>query len=304
VGERRRRVVLLGRQPGLRYQTLGSVSAEHDRRSSCEALVQLRAALIDADAVIDARPEARYLLTRTVRRLTGVAIRAVDPAGRFELLARWLSERTAAVGARVLLLNAAGAVVMAVEGPSPPGRAGALLLMVVAMAYAWPLALAAGLRWPRRPQLLGAAAVATFGWGVALMAGRFLGAFALSTPEPANPARPWTQLGWADVGLSPTRLAYKVFGTAPRWLPQDVTETLVAPWQLVLALVLMVAHLILAGRCWRVRSDFRAVQESSLPGGDDSPPSPGLEPLLVAVSVVLSLVFAAVPGFLVVAARG
>jgi hypothetical protein len=180
-------------------------------------------------------------------------------------------------------------VVLATNNLQMPGagRLGTVTLLFTSLlAYAWPLFLAAALRGARRPQLLTAAGVATLAWGMALFVGRLLGAYLLSKPEP-----------WSRSASLPT-----LIGIGPRHIPQDVTQTLLDPVQLVMALVLMVAHAILAGRAWRVRSEFRAIQGSS-PISDD-PTGSKIEIRFIVISIVLALAVAFVPGGVVWAARG
>jgi serine/threonine-protein kinase len=293
----KRRVVLIERHPGVRYQVLAPISVEHAARYDREARAELRAAMIDADAVIDVRTETRYLLNKTVGRLTGVAVRATDAAGRFDLLVHWLSERTADAGTRMLVLNALAAIVLAAEYVlmSQMSRLGTfLLLFITLLSYAWPIALAVALRWRRRPRLLSAAALACLGWGLAPLFGRFLCAYFLSEPE----------RGTGEILLTIDRwsLGNFVFGMTPRPIPADVRATLLNPIQLIIALVFMVLYLLLAGRIWRVRADYRMVQTSA-PAAEKNAVRSLLEPLSTLASILLAVVLVAIPGLVLAATR-
>ena len=88
-------------RPNTRYQLLGPIEAQDPKRRMCEARLQVRAAIMGADAVIDVQEEVLPDFSRTVRRVTGTAVRAVDPQGRFEFRARWYADRVARICTRV-----------------------------------------------------------------------------------------------------------------------------------------------------------------------------------------------------------
>lgn len=306
VGQPRRPVVLLaGTQPGLRYQVLGPVAVEHNLRTFCDRGAQLRAALVDGDAVIDVRAQARYRLDKTLLRLTGVAVRAVDEAARFDLRAHGLSTRTAAVGTRLLAVTVGAAVWTCFEAwrCGMTGRLGTgLLLAAVALWFAWPVVVGAVLRGPRRPTWLTPATVTAVGWGVAALAGRFVGAYALSVPEPGGRVgvEGWSRpLGSVAALADPAHLAALIFGRGPRRIPPEVSDTLLAPLGLVGALVVMVAFCSVAGLAWRERAEYLKVRAAS-PEPLDPRPSRGVVAATV-VSALAALATLAVPGLLVAA---
>ncbi len=71
-------VVLLRQRPAARYQLLRTVEAKSDKRRTAEASLRVRAAVMGADAVVDLQEEFLPDFPRTVRRMTGTAVRAVD----------------------------------------------------------------------------------------------------------------------------------------------------------------------------------------------------------------------------------
>jgi serine/threonine protein kinase len=82
-------VVLLGRRPSERYQLLRTVDAQDRRRENARLNLQLHAAVIGADGVVDVQDERVPGPNGNLWRSNGVAIRAVDPAGRWQLRSRW-----------------------------------------------------------------------------------------------------------------------------------------------------------------------------------------------------------------------
>jgi hypothetical protein len=124
----------------------------------------------------------------------------------------------------------------------------------------------------------------------------------MSVPEPWRGRVPPPTYGLIELLQSPSKLARWVFGMTLRWIPQDVNETLLDPVQLLIALGLMVVHIQLAGRAWRLRGEYRAIRRLS-PDFRDSAVS-RLEIASIVVSVVLALAVTAAPGAIVWAARG
>ncbi len=303
VGEVRKKVVLLGRQSGYRYQVLGPISIEHNIRDICESRAQIRAAMMDADAVVDVRMETRYLLNKTLRRLTGVAVRTPDAESRFDLMAQWLSVRTASAGTSLLVVSLIGLAIAEAEKLRMPNaeRLGAVSLLLLAfMAHAWPLALAVGLRWHRRPQLLTGGAVTAFGWGIAPLVGRLVGAFMLTVPEPTSRPLPKITYHPSDI-FDPEKLSYMIFGYGPRMIPEDVRATLLAPGELAICIALMIAQLLVAGRIWRIRSEYREVQ-AIIPDEQDAP-RVSVETVATVISAILIVALAAFPALVVILAR-
>ena len=97
-------VVLLRQRPAARYQLLGTVEAKSDKRRTAEAGLLVRAAMMGADAVVDLQEEFLPDFRRTVRRLTGTAVRAVDAESRFEFRSRWYADQVARVSTWALVL--------------------------------------------------------------------------------------------------------------------------------------------------------------------------------------------------------
>ncbi len=173
-------MVLLRQRPMVRFQLLGVVEAEASMRRTAEARLQVRAAMLGADSVVDLQEEFLPDFHQTARRLTGKAVRAVDAEGRFEFRSRWCSDRVARVGTLALslllisllltLLSSLGLNVfeqirlemMTVEAkgvPANPDGVGSNLkrqvlrsFLIIVAIHAWPIALVAlvrSLRWPQ-----------------------------------------------------------------------------------------------------------------------------------------------------------
>jgi serine/threonine protein kinase len=169
-------VVLLRQRPNMRLQLLGAVEAEGKRRRTREASLRIRGALLGADAVIGLEEERLPGIGKTVRRIAGTAVRAVDPAGRSELKGHWLNDRIARLTTfmfwllgvslvlKVLMLSLGRLDTIGVSEWLPGGQ---LLLTLplgtmavgLAVTYIWPLLLTVGLRGLRWPQLMPAAAI-------------------------------------------------------------------------------------------------------------------------------------------------
>ena len=95
--------VLMRQRPLVRYQMLGSLEAQAKTRGDAKALLRLRGAMVEADAVIDVR-EDRLSMSR-LRRLTGTAVRAVDQGEKWELRTRWLGEQSGRIAALAFALS-------------------------------------------------------------------------------------------------------------------------------------------------------------------------------------------------------
>jgi serine/threonine protein kinase/tetratricopeptide (TPR) repeat protein len=178
-------VVLLQQRPNARYQLLGPVEATGEKRRFAEASLQIRAAIMGADALIDLHEEHLPDLGQSVRRLTGIAVRAVDAESQFEFRTRWYADQIARVTTWALIFLLANLPLMMLGGVLlnvierarlelmvPTGRGTPTGIVVpddlavdllwktltvasIALAVlAWPLALAVLLRWLRWPQLV------------------------------------------------------------------------------------------------------------------------------------------------------
>jgi serine/threonine protein kinase len=173
-------VVLMQHRPNTKFQLLGPIEAKAESRQIAQARLLVRAAMMEADAVIDVQYEMLPDFVRTVWRLTGTAVRAVDIDGRFEFRSRWYADRVARLSVQALALllislpsTVAGALLyLGIEqvrlrmltagapdaAPTALAVSSDLLLRVLVSApliiaiHAWPIGLAAlvrGLRWPQ-----------------------------------------------------------------------------------------------------------------------------------------------------------
>jgi hypothetical protein len=167
-------VVLLRQKPNLRLQLLGPVGAEGKAGWSREAALRIRGGLLRADAIVGVENERVSGFGRTVRRASGIAVRAIEPAARTELKARWFDESVLRVTRLMLWLLAVSFVYIAAGTML---RSAQLVLLdkameelgfgklwvagicAVAVAYAWPVLLTLLLRGFRWPQLIPATAI-------------------------------------------------------------------------------------------------------------------------------------------------
>ena len=78
-------VTLLYQHPDVNCQILGPVEVALRKRKSSNAGLQIRGAMLGADAVINVRQERRALFNRTVRQTSGIAVRVVDSKGQMEI---------------------------------------------------------------------------------------------------------------------------------------------------------------------------------------------------------------------------
>jgi serine/threonine-protein kinase len=199
-----RPAVLIDRDPGIRYQSLGVVEYQDRKRRMARAGLQVRAALIGADAVIRIEEERLPELNRTVHRARGTAVRAVDADGRRELLGRWFTD---AMGRFSLLLFPFLALflfnyivlpqtitVPAVRPSLRQAAASALLIL------SWPFALAALLRWLRWPQLVRATSLTFLGLAIVVSPPFVLLAQLLALAITGN----WPGAAWTALLLDPT----------------------------------------------------------------------------------------------------
>jgi serine/threonine-protein kinase len=191
-------VVLMRQRPMLRYQLLGVLEAKAEKRRVAEAGLQVRAAIMGADAVIDVQEEHLPDFSRTLRTLTGTAVRAVDPQGRFEFRSRWYADRASRTCAWVFVLLVVSFLSQMFVGVfhtamfpqrlgiltsevSPAGLPQQLfvLALIVAAIHAWPLGLTVLVRALRWPQLVLPLALTVVGFGLGplyLLAGAILAA--------------------------------------------------------------------------------------------------------------------------------
>lgn len=181
-------VVVLRDRPNVRYQVLGPVEVQLRGKKPAEAALKMIAAGIDADAVVDVRSRRVPLFHKTVRVLSGTAVRTQEMVGRRELRRHWFDQETGRIGSLMLVML----LIFAISGlfttalavsmersrnPSStlnfPTLYGVRLLMGL-----WPLLMACSLKWLRWPQLAGAAARSFFTLGVATHVGILIGCLA------------------------------------------------------------------------------------------------------------------------------
>jgi tetratricopeptide (TPR) repeat protein len=170
-------VVLLRALPLVRLQLLGPVEYQHGKHTHGEAGLQLRAAMMGADAVVDIREERLSGFKHSKWHFSGTAVRTVDHEGRQELCSRWFASQVARLSFWMLVVTALSFVarllgdiitsffffanlpgaplVRGSELPEQLGfRAGA-----TALIHLWPFTVALLLRRLLWPQLLRPAAV-------------------------------------------------------------------------------------------------------------------------------------------------
>jgi serine/threonine-protein kinase len=181
-------VVLMRRPPPMRYQTLGAVEFQDAKPQRADVGLQVRAAMMGADAVVDVQEERLPQLGRTVHRRSGMAIKAVDTAGRRELRSRWFATELSQLSRWMLrfisvsfLGTLVGSWLISVVGiggigiPLAPGQTVlqrlAMVTLVVVLIHSWPLVVTSLTRWSLWPQLLRAAALAVLALGAKTVAG-------------------------------------------------------------------------------------------------------------------------------------
>jgi hypothetical protein len=172
-------IPVLATQPLVRYQSLGRVEACNDKRWRAEAGLQIRAAMLGADAVLDVKEEVVTDFIGRIRRVYGNAVRTIDHSGRVALRSRWFADRIQRLSLWMLCVSAfllasytmifalgffQGNVSRAIEGLSTPLPIWRASLVAVALC-GWPLLCSILLRRLRWPQLDRPAAIAFFGIG-------------------------------------------------------------------------------------------------------------------------------------------
>jgi serine/threonine-protein kinase len=176
-------VVLLRQRSIMRYQSLGAVEFKDGKRKRAEVGLRIRAALMGADAVVDVRRERLPEFGRTVHRLSGTAVRAVDLVGRLELGARWFASQVNWISFWMLVVVAVsyggmllGAFLYAdqwitdINNPlshdlAAAERHGVRVFLLVSIIHIWPLTISLLLRILQWPQLLCPAAIAVVSLG-------------------------------------------------------------------------------------------------------------------------------------------
>ncbi len=261
-------VVLLQQRPNVRFQMLGPVEAHGEKRWRAEARLQIRSGVVGADAVIDLRKEHLPGFGRSRTRLSGTAIRAVDQAGRQELISRWFGNQINSVAKPCylfILISFVPAILntllmlFARSRESPP-TAGPVPLIVaggviVVLLHLWPLIMLIGLHWSWWLQLvwpatisLAALAFRSLLWPLGVLVGLGIGGTARVTLESSfvlsgllDPG------GWVLLlfGASVVRRVLRVRAQYRRWAP-DVGGPVTTTRRLVgwAALVISAAYFL------------------------------------------------------------
>ena len=81
-------VPLLKRRPDQQYQILGSIEAVDDYRKTAHSALRLEGALMGADAIVETQDERIPGTDKHRLRSSGIAVKAIDEAGRAELDSR------------------------------------------------------------------------------------------------------------------------------------------------------------------------------------------------------------------------
>lgn len=228
----RRPVPLLRRKPNVQYQLLGLLEVSLPNLRSAERGMQIRGAMVGADAVIELQSERRPLFDRTVRRLTGTAVRVVDRTARIELIADWFSEQAKRLSMGMLIVTAlflaGGALTSLLVDTKTPY----LKKLILPMALCgWPLVIAGLVRCLRWPQLAEPAALTFAGWGIGAIVGKVCGSllalltakFGLSLFLLASTIDP-TQLAATTFQLLVAHRLRQAFHTYRAVLPRDPPE--------------------------------------------------------------------------------
>jgi serine/threonine-protein kinase len=175
-------VVLMREHPVMRYQALATLEFKDAKRHRDEGGLLIPAAMIGADAVVDVQQERLPELGRTVWRKSGMAIRAVDAAGRLELRSRWFAAEVSQITALMILFiivsfgcHLFGSFLVSVLGivgiGLPLASVGTIFQQLIAVVlyiiliHSWPLIIIVLARWLVWPQLLRPAALSLLALG-------------------------------------------------------------------------------------------------------------------------------------------
>ena len=153
-------VLLLQTRPYERYQLLGQLEAKSTKWSQARVEIQLSAAVLGADAVVDVREERLPDFFRSIRRISGTAIRAVDQAGRLGLKSRWYADQISRLTRLMFIMLIISSLVMFTvfaiavfvgalpQGSQTDGRAPVYLgvLFLIALVHSGPFVMIVLLR--------------------------------------------------------------------------------------------------------------------------------------------------------------
>ena len=155
-------VAILSSRPHTRYEAICQVEALTQDRKSCRRAAQVHAAMAGADAIIEVREEVVPGFWRTMRHMTGTAVRVVGDAGRHEVAARWYADRLHALTLWTALLFSLYIIISHYPWDFANMAGGDGVALLIACI---PMVFVAALRWLRWPQLATptAAAIACVG---------------------------------------------------------------------------------------------------------------------------------------------
>jgi tetratricopeptide (TPR) repeat protein len=163
-------VVVLRKRPSIRFEELGRLDGQDLDRTRAEVGLQVRAAMLGADALVDVRHERPPEPRPPGWRYSGTAIRALDAAGKSGLRARGFAQQASRVSSSLLvwiltswLCTLLGAFLLGhwllplLAGYLPDDvtlHQFVITAAVVTGMHAWPFALVVLLRLLRWPQLV------------------------------------------------------------------------------------------------------------------------------------------------------
>ncbi len=175
-------LVLTRHRPAGRYQLLGSVDARAPKRSMAKKVLKLRAAIKGAEGVSAVESERIPGFRATEWRLSGVAVRPVDGAGRKQLGTQWFAENVRRIGSAALAFTLVSFIVPVlayflqsavessakfpqVESTEPIRRS-----LVLFILHAWPLFLSISFRILGWPQMAISCAISVLSLGLMRLA--------------------------------------------------------------------------------------------------------------------------------------
>jgi hypothetical protein len=161
-------VPVIQRRPTERFQNLGHADGVSEDRGIANAILQVHAKRLFGDAVADIQTERLVEYGRTLWRISGSVIRAVDERGQREINMRWLDERLGTITYWFAVLTVASMAVSGMRVVRVPLLYIPAFAIAVVLIYIWPIVLLLALRFLRWPQLLPAASVTNLVVGVAL----------------------------------------------------------------------------------------------------------------------------------------
>ncbi|OJW18738.1 MAG: hypothetical protein BGO49_23760 [Planctomycetales bacterium 71-10] len=209
-------VIVIRDRPNVGYQVLGPVEVRLKGAKATEAALKMVASGMDAEAVVDVQSRRVPMFDRTVRVMSGTAVRTRDAAGRREMRRLWFDQETGRVGKLMLVMLAifavlsvvSAAIIVGLERSRDPGSDAtfAKVYGTRLLLGAWPLVMACCLRWLRWPQMVRAASWSFLTLGAATHVGLIVGGLA-SMPSQASLG---FIFGWLVALIDPFGLAILV----------------------------------------------------------------------------------------------